>query len=522
MPAIKKLMLQNFKKFDSLMLEFDAGVNVLIGDNETGKSSVLLALDLALSASRSRVETIGYESILAQAAVRAFKRGPRTLDLLPTLIVDVFLEEGDDQGFYGTQNLAGAMTDGLRMEIAPLIEEFGTTILQLLREDPDNFPYEYYAVKFSTFSAAPHVSYRRPVKHLMLDSSRIDSEYAMREYTRTVFSFNAEPPQRYSLENCYRRGKEAFRDNELAALNAELGAYQFGVRTSIRSNLETDLIITKDGIPIENRGKGEQCFIKTEFALRRYEAKGELHALLLEEPENHLSHTKMKLLVEQLANTAGNQLFIATHSSHICSRLDLRHALLLGSDQKAGRLRALSDGTATFFMKAPDNNVLEFALSKKVILVEGDAEFILIEEMYKKHSDGRSPQADQVHIISIGGTSFKRYLELGKLLGINVAAIRDNDGNYQQHCVENYEGCLYNGARIFADQDNNRSTFEIGLYQDNQAACEALFAAGRKKLTVQEYMLKNKADAAFELLTKKADELVAPQYIKDAIAWIKE
>lgn len=59
MPAIKKLILQNFKKFDSLMLEFDAGVNVLIGDNETGKSSVLLALDLALSASRSRVETIG-------------------------------------------------------------------------------------------------------------------------------------------------------------------------------------------------------------------------------------------------------------------------------------------------------------------------------------------------------------------------------------------------------------------------------------------------------------------------------
>ncbi|CAI8855321.1 AAA family ATPase [Pseudomonas syringae] len=40
----QKLILQNFKKFDSLMLEFDAGVNVLIGDNETGKSSVLLAL----------------------------------------------------------------------------------------------------------------------------------------------------------------------------------------------------------------------------------------------------------------------------------------------------------------------------------------------------------------------------------------------------------------------------------------------------------------------------------------------
>lgn len=61
MPSIKKIVVKNFKSLGDLTLEFDPGKNVLIGDNETGKSSVLLALDLALSASRSRVETIGYE-----------------------------------------------------------------------------------------------------------------------------------------------------------------------------------------------------------------------------------------------------------------------------------------------------------------------------------------------------------------------------------------------------------------------------------------------------------------------------
>ncbi|WP_433916295.1 ATP-dependent endonuclease [Pseudomonas alloputida] len=215
-------------------------------------------------------------------------------------------------------------------------------------------------------------------------------------------------------------------------------------------------------------------------------------------------------------------MYLPSTTSLRSSRLNLRHALLLGSDQQAGRLKALTESTANFFMKAPDNNVLEFALSRKVVLVEGDAEFILIEEMYKQATDGSTPQADGVHIISIGGTSFKRYLELGKLLGIKVAAIRDNDGNHQQHCVDNYEGCLYDQARIFADPDNNRSTFEIGLYQDNQAICDALFGGTRKTLTVQEYMLKNKADAAFELLTQMAAELVTPQYIQDAIAWIRE
>lgn len=521
MPTIKKLLLHNFKSFNNLTLDFDAGTNVLIGDNETGKSSVLLSLDLTLGASRSRVESIGYEALLNRSAVRAFLNGPRTIDLLPTLIVDVFLEEGADQGFYGTQNLLGIETDGLRMEVVPLIEEFGPTIVQLLKDDPENFPYEYYAVKFWTFAAAPHVSYRRPVKHLLLDSSSIDSEYAAREYTRTVFSFNAEVPDRYRLENLYRRGKEGFRNANLAELNKKLEPYQFGLRTSTRSNLETDLIITKEGISIENRGKGEQCFIKTEFALRKHKAQGGLHVLLLEEPENHLSHTNMKRLVERLAHTEGTQLFIATHSSHISSRLDLRHALLLGTGQKSGRLKDLTDPTANFFMKAPDNNVLEFALSQKVILVEGDAEYILIEELYKRHSGGLTPQADDVHIISIGGTSFKRYLELAKLLGIRVAAIRDNDGDYQQNCVENYKGYVSDGAKIFADGDITRSTFEIGFYQDNRAACDDLFAASRKKLTVQEYMLKNKADVAFELLMKKSDDLVAPKYIQEAIKWIR-
>jgi predicted ATP-dependent endonuclease of OLD family len=55
-------VLHNFKRFDALELDFDGQRNVLIGDNESGKSSILLALDLALSASRSRVETVGQRS----------------------------------------------------------------------------------------------------------------------------------------------------------------------------------------------------------------------------------------------------------------------------------------------------------------------------------------------------------------------------------------------------------------------------------------------------------------------------
>ncbi|MFX5008992.1 TOPRIM nucleotidyl transferase/hydrolase domain-containing protein, partial [Acinetobacter baumannii] len=95
-----------------------------------------------------------------------------------------------------------------------------------------------------------------------------------------------------------------------------------------------------------------------------------------------------------------------THSSHISSRLDLRKAILLGSARPV-LMNELSAETAAFFMKAPDNNVLEFALARRVLLVEGDAEFILIEAFYRRLY-GRAPEEDGVHIIAIGGTSFRR------------------------------------------------------------------------------------------------------------------
>ena len=49
---IKQLRLYNFKRFQTLDLNLSPDLNVLIGDNESGKSTVLQAIDLAISGSR--------------------------------------------------------------------------------------------------------------------------------------------------------------------------------------------------------------------------------------------------------------------------------------------------------------------------------------------------------------------------------------------------------------------------------------------------------------------------------------
>jgi len=180
--------------------------------------------------------------------------------------------------------------------------------------------------------------------------------------------------------------------------------------------LETDLAIVEGNISIENKGKGRLCFVKTELALKR--AGNDLQIVLIEEPENHLSHINMKRLIQKIIDANDKQIFIATHSDMISSRLDLRKVIIINSNSPVPlTLEMLPDATAIFFMKAPDKNILEFILSKKVILVEGDAEYILMEEFYKKIRQ-RSPQEENIHIIAVDGKTFKRYLDISKIIGV--------------------------------------------------------------------------------------------------------
>lgn len=521
MKIITKVRLSNFKKFEKLELNFNEKMNILIGDNEAGKSSILLALDLVLSGSRSKVETIGVESLLNAICVDRFLAGKKRIEDLPVMYVDVFLNEQNNPDLCGKTNSLNKNCDGLRLVCEP-IQDYGKQILEVLNQEGDNFPYEYYSIRFVTFGDQAYSGYSRPLRHLVIDSSQINNEYATREYTKSIYHANAQPVQKHKFQNEYRKHKATFRNDVLRELNEKLDDYRFSVRNNSKSNLETDLVITEDGIPIANKGKGKQCLIKTEFALRKNVGIDRIDTVLLEEPENHLSHVNTKKLIQRIASSDTKQVFIATHNNLICTRLDLRRIIMLNS---AGgvplTLSRLEPTTAAFFMKAPDNNVLEFILSKRVILVEGDAEFILIDALYRKLVPRQGPESDDVHVISVGGTSFKRYLELARTLGIRTAVVRDNDRNYQKNCVDNYAEHLARHIRVFADTDNERSTFEICFYQDNVAVCHGLFEAGRKKLTVQDYMLANKADTAFELLDKKAGEIIAPRYIQEAIEWIR-
>lgn len=66
MIMISKIKLHNFKRFQDLPLDLDPEMNIFIGDNESGKSTILQAIDLVARGSRTRIEEIGLDKLLMQ------------------------------------------------------------------------------------------------------------------------------------------------------------------------------------------------------------------------------------------------------------------------------------------------------------------------------------------------------------------------------------------------------------------------------------------------------------------------
>jgi putative ATP-dependent endonuclease of the OLD family len=519
--AIQKIKIHNFKKFEDLEIKCNSDLNLLIGDNEAGKSTILQAIDLVLSGSRHKLENTGLENLFNRNVIVDFFNDKR-FENLPSLYMELYLAEQHNADLNGAINSSGVICDGLRIVIEP-DDELSKEIGEILTQTENNFPYEYYKINFFTFSGERYTGYKKYIKHLVIDSSQINNEYATREYIKNVYNSVLSGTEKNKHFNEYRKYKDDYTENILSDVNSRFIDNKLIVQTNTKSNLEADLNISDDtGVTIDNKGKGQQCFIKTHFALNLRRGVSKLDLVLLEEPENHLSHINMHKLIQMVRDSHDKQIFLTTHSSLISTRLNLKKSILLNSNSTVSlQLEQLSETTAKFFMKAPDNNILEYVLSKKVLLVEGDAEFILMEALYKKITNEELSKSG-VHILSVDGTSFKRYLDIAKLLNIKTAVVRDNDFDYKENIINRYEEYAEDYIKIFADNDNTRSTFEICMYQDNTDICNELFSGGRRSLSVQDYMLKNKADVAFELLDKKENMIKVPTYIREAIEWIKK
>ena len=525
MPAIiKKIRLFNYKRFRNYIIEPNDNINILVGDNEVGKSSVLEAIDLVTSGSVRRVENIGIDKLLNIEAVKEFNLGERTFKKLPVMRIELYLSGDFDHTMNGKNNLDEIIGDGIRLICEPN-SDYIAEITDILKEHKDYFPYDYYSIRFSTFADEGYTGYKKKLHSVIINSDNMSSDYTTNDFVRRMYMQYTEDniKERATHKSKYRLMRDKFCIENLESLNLRVPSeknYAFGLKGGKVTNFEEELMIFEDEIGIDNKGTGKQVFIKTDFALER--SGDNVDVILIEEPENHLSPINLRKLIQRVSEAKKGQLFITTHSSLICTRLELNNLLIMhmNGEERPVMLKDLKKDTAKYFMKTPPASIIEYALSQKAILVEGPSEYMLLECFYKSIA-GKSPEDDNVHIIDIRGLSFKRYLEIAKLTQSKAAVLTDNDKDVQKNCIEKYSEYESNdNIKIFFESDNSKRTFEIILYEDNKRLCDALFVNSSVD-NAQNYMLNNKTEAAYKLLSQN-EPINVPDYIKRAINWIKE
>lgn len=96
MTYIKKIILHNFKRFVHLEVETSDDMNIFVGDNESGKSSILQAIDLTARGSRFRVEELGLERLFNANTISEFMEEDRNMLNLPEMYVELYINSCDN------------------------------------------------------------------------------------------------------------------------------------------------------------------------------------------------------------------------------------------------------------------------------------------------------------------------------------------------------------------------------------------------------------------------------------------
>ncbi|WP_447832477.1 ATP-dependent nuclease [Aeromonas salmonicida] len=140
----------------------------------------------------------------------------------------------------------------------------------------------------------------------------------------------------------------------------------------------------------------------------QHERQALANFLLIEEPEAHLHTHVQKTLFERIGYT-GAQIIYSTHSTHISEASNIQSVNILGrigtaceAFQPSAGLSPDQVGNVQRYLDAVRSNLL---FAKSVLLVEGDAEEILIPLMIKKVL-GVSLDELGVSLINIGSTGF--------------------------------------------------------------------------------------------------------------------
>lgn len=479
---ISKLSVRNFRNFHNVSLNFQKGVNTIIGENGSGKTNILYALRLLIDESMPRgirfYESDFNRSVSWKGHWIIIQLEFAELDVSEEAQAIAMHKAGTMEEFdtsTGTYALFYRPREAKRRELYEYSQEEDTTEegLQAILDSISLNDYELtyrgrgntnfsveedylkYVGDFENIIFPNPDDLREDIYGTRLQGFSIPNELsctfvkALRDVEADLRSYRDNPL--LSL----LRGKEKTIDivkkesiemhveelnNEITELDevkevsqgisksikeavGETYAPNIDIKSEVPGEIEKLLQSLKlwvgDPDEVGYKGRiwelslGGANMIYLSLKLLEYEKVKALNKvanfLLIEEPEAHI-HTHIQKTLFQKLHSHNTQVIITTHSTHISSVSKISSVNVLSRVDKGAVVFSPSNGLEATqvralerYLDAVRTNIL---FAKGVLLVEGDAEQILIPELVKKIF-GVSLDEIGVSLVNIGSTGFE-------------------------------------------------------------------------------------------------------------------
>ncbi|MBW2187537.1 MAG: AAA family ATPase [Deltaproteobacteria bacterium] len=443
---LKQIKIKGFRLFQNLDLEFNRGLNVLVGENDSGKTAIIDAIRYTLGTNSSNRSYVSESDFYNATATFCIQLKFANIDkhayrFVEHLSHEEYLDEEENTKrrsvlyvqltahktgterrgypYIKTEIRSGIDGDGLPIEVE--IRDFlAATYLKPLRDASAELSSGRASRLSQILSSSKQV--RKEMDTILSIIGTANESLLADELGLKTSAENIE--KEYLHELIFEKDKlnlGAFID--IAGIKKESleDLPENEKRRYLRSILEgLSLSLTKDR-RMHGLGYHNLLFMAAELLLLSQESGNELSLLLIEEPEAHLHpQLQMKLIqflgakVKTEDNPDGIQCILTTHSPNLSSKADPSEIVMLGSGG-AWALRPketeLGEEDYKYLRKFLDATKANVFFAKGLLFVEGDSENILLPEIAKLLS--RPLENYGVSIVKYDNSgSWKRFAKL--------------------------------------------------------------------------------------------------------------
>ena len=430
---LSKLKLKNFRKYENLEVPFKEGLNVLIGENDSGKTTIIDAIRVLLGTQSHEYYYMDEKDFnnpneeMEIECTFSFKDGSdskvaKFLEWItfndekkPELIVR--LKAIKKELKIKRTITAGEIDLDTRFD---LLDELRVTYLKPLR-DANNELIAGRSSRLSQILKSHELFYKKENEHPFIEFAK--------EFNEDINKYFSDDEGKLILSNINKHlgeflGKEKKEDYET---NINITEDKLD---TILNSLNLSLSKNKLGL-----GTLNQLYMSLELLLFEID-KNTLNLCLIEELEAHLHPQAQLRTIKHLQNNfeKNSQIILTTHSVNLASSLKLENLILcknknvypLGKDYTQ-----LEEENYIFLEMFLDATKANLFFAKGVIFVEGSAENLLvpaIAEIIEKPLDKYG-----VSIVNVSSTAFNNYSKIflrknkNESMEIPVAIITDLD-----------------------------------------------------------------------------------------------